>query len=107
MFQGSLVIEPAPVPGSFAYGQPVDTTGKGMHIDNDMHAVRGNGIVRDLLQIRRLLPRVQLRAGQVGPRRVGCGNTQHAHPGLRQMVDILGGDERGIAAFEDGTALGS
>lgn len=78
-----------------------------MDIDNDVHRVVRDGIVRNIPQVSRLVSRVQLRAGKVDPRRIVSRNTQDGHPTLRQMVDILGGDEGGIAMLENRTTLGT
>lgn len=103
--QGGLVMEPAPVPGFLADRKTVDTPGERMDVDDNMHIVFGNGILSNILQISCLVPRIQLRAGQIDPCRIGGGNAQDTHVGLGQLIDILGGDEGGISIFERRTTL--
>lgn len=98
-------MEPAPVPGFLADGKTVDTPGERMDVDDNMHVIFGNGILGNILQIRRLVPRVQLRARQIDPRCVGGWNAQDAHVSLGQLIDIPGGDEGGVSMFEHRTTL--
>lgn len=107
VIQGSLVMEPVPMAHCFSDGQAIKSSGERMNINNYMHPIVRDSIVRNVLQVSRLVPRVQLRAGQIDPRRVVGGNPQDSHPTLRQTVDILGGDEGGIAMLEDRTTSGT
>lgn len=107
LVQGSLIIEPVPMAHSFSNGQTIESSRERMDIDDDVHPVVRDGIVRNVLQVSRLVTRVQLRAGKVDPRRIVSRNTQESHPTLSQMVDILGGDEGGIAMLENRTTSGT
>lgn len=102
-----MVIEPVPMAHGFSNGQTIESSREGMNVDNDMHPVVRDGIVRNILQVSRLVTRVQLRTGKVNPRRIVGGNTQDSHPTFRQMVNILGGDEGGIAMLENRTTSGT
>lgn len=107
LIQSGLVIEPVPMTHGFSDRQTIESSREGMNIDNDMHPVVRDGMIRNTLQVSCLVTRVQLRARKVDPRRIVCRNTQDSDPTLRQAVDIPGGDEGGIAMLENRTTPGT
>lgn len=67
-----VCLPPSSVSKGFSNLEAVDSSGKGVESDDDVHAVLANGVLRNCLELGLLLSVVQLRPGNDSPRRVGC-----------------------------------
>lgn len=75
-----------------------------MQTNDNMHAVRGNGIVGDLAQILLLVAAVQIGSWDFYPGRIGHGDSKEVDIDRRKLVDRIVGDEGPIVFLENLTA---
>lgn len=89
----------------FAYVEAVDTTGQGMQVQHDVHAVLLDGVVCDSLEVLLLVARVVPSPRDLEPCCICGGDTNEVHAARCQLVDVFGGDICCVALLEDRVTL--
>lgn len=99
-----LIVEPERVAKGLADVEAVDAAGQRVQVDDDVHAVRLDGVGGDGAQELLLGAAVVLGPGHVDPGGVGGGHAQDVDAHAGQRVDGASVEEGGVAGLEDGAA---
>lgn len=78
-------------------------TGQGMQIDDDVHVICANSVVRNLPQVFELVATIQLGSGNINPCSVSSGDSNSIDVDSCELVDSRVGNEVRIVVLEKRT----
>lgn len=97
VLQRGLIVEPPPMTRGFTDVETIHAAGERVKVDHNVHAVSLDGIVRDLLEILKLVSRIQLGSGKIDPGRVVGWYADDLNSSVSQLVDDSLRDVGGVS----------
>lgn len=82
----------------------VDSTGKRVETNDDVHLVLLDGVVGDLPEVRLLVSVIEGRSRNIDSRSIGSGNAQSVDSDACERIDGRGIQERLVTLFQNGAA---